>query len=120
MMLWLIREIDSVKDHAGWAIKKARDIIKSSTEDKLRIKKSSDDDIWCEVDKSVALELLSKLGNDEKQQDGRFRVIPRREVGDFFLSLHVAVDNLLSKSQFVVEKEKVVTNFCSNCQQTSN
>ena len=27
-----------------------------------------------------------------------------------FFSLHVVVDNLLSKSQFVVEKEKVVTN----------
>ena len=31
-------KIDAVKDHAGWAIKRARDIIKSSTEDKLRIK----------------------------------------------------------------------------------
>ena len=57
----------------------------------------------------MALE-LSKLGNDEKQQDGRFRFIPRREVGDGFFSLHVVVDNLLSKSQFAVEKEKVVTN----------
>ena len=57
----------------------------------------------------MALE-LSKLGNDEKQQDGRFRFIPRREVADGFFSLHVVVDNLLSKSQFVVEKEKVVTN----------
>ena len=64
-----IMEIDAVRDHAGWAIKRARDIIKSSTEDKLRIKKSSGDDTWCEVDKSVALELLSKLGKDEKQQD---------------------------------------------------
>ena len=34
-----IMETDAVKDHAGWAIKRARDIIKSSTEDKLRIKK---------------------------------------------------------------------------------
>ena len=33
-----IMEIDAVKDHAGWAIKRTRDIIKSSTEDKLRIK----------------------------------------------------------------------------------
>ena len=64
-----IMETDAVKDHAGWAIKRARDIIKSSTEDKLRIKKSSGDDTWCEVNKSVALELLSKLGKDEKQQD---------------------------------------------------
>lgn len=64
-----IMETDAVKDHAGWAIKRARDIIKSSTEDKLRIKKSSSDDTWCEVNKSVALELLSKLGKDEKQQD---------------------------------------------------
>ncbi|CAH3175529.1 unnamed protein product, partial [Porites lobata] len=103
-----IVEIDAVRDHAGWAIKRAREI--SSTEDKLRIKQSSGDDTWSEVDKSVALELLSKLGKDEKQQDGRFRFIPRREVGEFFLSLHVVVDNLLCKSQFVVEKEKVVTN----------
>ena len=33
-----IMEIDAVKDHAGWAIKLARDIIKSSTKVKLRIK----------------------------------------------------------------------------------
>ena len=70
-----IMETDAVKDHAGWAIKRARDIIKSSTKDKLRIKKSSGDDTWCEVNKSVALELLSKLGKNEKQQDGRFRFI---------------------------------------------
>ena len=31
-------EIDAVKDHAGWTIKLARDIIKSSTKVKLRIK----------------------------------------------------------------------------------
>ena len=32
-------EVEAVTDHGGWAIKRARDIIKSSTETNLRIKK---------------------------------------------------------------------------------
>ena len=63
-----------------------------------------------EIDKSVALELISKLGEDEKEDDGRFRFITNQEVGSFFVMLHSVVENLLSKNQFVVEKSTVVTN----------
>ena len=103
-------EVEAVTDHAGWAIKRARDIIKSSTETNLRIKKSSSEEDSYKIDKSVALELISNLGKDEKQPDGRFRFLPSREVQEFFSSLHIVVDNLLSKSHFHVEKNKVVTN----------
>ena len=103
-------EFEAVSDHAGWAIKRARDIIKSSAETNLKIKKSSSDDSVCGVQKSVALELVSKLGKDVKQSDGHFRFIPSQEVANFFLKLHDVVDNLLSKSMLVVEKSKVITN----------
>ena len=49
-------EVEAVTDHAGWAIKRARDIIKSSTETNLRIKKSSGEEASYKIDKSVALE----------------------------------------------------------------
>lgn len=66
----------------------------------------SGDDTRYEVNKLVALELLSKLGNDENQQDGRFKFTPTQEVLELFLLLYV-VDNLLSKSHFVVERPVV-------------
>ena len=67
----------------------------------------SGDDTWYEVHKLVALELLSKLGKDENQQDGRFKFTPMQEVLELFLLLYVVVDNLLSKSHFVVERPLV-------------
>jgi len=86
-------EVEAVTDHVGWAIKRARDIIKSSTETNLRMEKSSGEEVSYKIDKSVALELISNLGKDEKQPDGRFRFIPSREVQEFFSSLHIVVDN---------------------------
>ena len=103
-------EFAAVVDHAGWAIKRARDIVKSSSVARLSIKKSNVSNVTYEIDKSVALELISKLGEDEKQDDGRFRFITNQEVGSFFVVLHSVVENLLSKNQFVVEKSTVVTN----------
>ena len=103
-------EFAAVVDHAGWAIKRARDIVKSSSVARLSIKKSNVSNVTYEIDKSVALELISKLGEDEKQDDGRFRFITNQEVGSFFVMLHSVVENLLSKNQFVVEKSTVVTN----------
>ena len=52
----------------------------------------------CQIDKSVALEVIAKLGNDEKQENGYFRFVPIQEVSSFFLGLHDVVDNLLSKN----------------------
>ena len=103
-------ESEAVTDHAGWAIKRARDIINSCAGNHLSIKKSPMASDACKIDKSVALELIAKLGNDEKQCNGHFRFVPIQEVSSFFLGLHDVVDNLLSKNQFVVEKNKVVTN----------
>ena len=103
-------EFAAVTDHAGWAIKRARDIVKSSTVTHLNIKKSTVSNVTCEIDKSEALELISKLGEDQKQHDGRFSFIPSDEVSSFFVMLHNVVDSLLSKNQFVMEKSNVVTN----------
>ena len=97
-------KIDAVKDHAGWAIKWARDIIKSSTVDKLRIKNQ------------VLMILGTKLTNQwlwSYYQSLETLRNNKKGVLDLYQgekSLHVVVDNLLSKSQFVVEKERVVTN----------
>ena len=103
-------ESEALTDHAGWAIKRARDIINSSRENHLSIKKSPLSSDAYKIDKSVALELIAKLGSDEKQHNGHFRFVPIQEATSFFLRLHDVVDNLLSKNQFVLEKNKVVTN----------
>ena len=102
-------EIDAVKDHAGWAIKLARDIIKRSTKVKVRIKNQ------------VVIKLGTRLTNQwlwsyqslETMRNNKMGVLDSyqgEKLETVFFSLHVVVDNLLSKSQFVVEKEKVVTN----------
>jgi len=69
-------ESEAVTDHAGWAIKRARDIINSSAGNHLSIKKSPMTSDACKIEKSVALELIAKLGNDEKQSNGHFRFLP--------------------------------------------
>ena len=99
-------EPEAVTDHAGWAIKRTRDIINSNGGNHLSIKKSPMDSDTCQIDKSVALELIAKLGNDEKQENGYFKFVPIQEVSSFFLRLHDVVDNLLSKNQFAVEKNR--------------
>ena len=113
-----IMEIDAVKDHVGWAIKRARDNIKSSIEDVMN-KKSSGDDTWCEVNKSVALELLSKLGKDKKQQDGRFGFIPRREVGEFCHCMLLWTICYV-RANLLLRKRKRLQTLYNTCLETSN
>ena len=63
----------------------------------------------CKIDKSVALELIAKIGNDEKQHNGHFRFAPFQKVSNFFHRPHDVADNMLSKNQLVVDKKS-----CSN------
>lgn len=102
-------ESEVLTDHAGWAIKRARDIINPSGGSHFSIRKSLTSSDPCKIDKSVALELIAKLRNDEKQHNAHFRFVPIKGVTSFFLRLRDVVDNFLSKNQFVVEKNKVVT-----------
>ena len=81
-------------------------VINSNGGNHLSIKKSPMASDACQIDKSVALELIAKLGNDEKQENGYFKFVPIQEVSSFFLRLHDVVDNLLSKNQFAVEKNR--------------
>lgn len=97
-----------IRDHAGWAIKRARDIVKSSSIDQLKIKHSPRDDVVLVIDKKQALDLISDLGKDEKQADGHCRFIPNEEFFKFFILLHDVVENLLSKSNIFSQGSKVV------------
>ena len=56
----------------NYTVKRARDIVKSSTVARLSITKSNVSNVRYEIDKSVALELISKLGEDEKQDGGHY------------------------------------------------
>ena len=54
-------ESEAATDHAGWAIKRARDIINSNGGNHLSIKKSPMASDACQIDKSVALNLSPNL-----------------------------------------------------------
>ena len=51
----------------------------------------------------MALEVISNLGEDEKQADGLFKLIPTTKTLPFFILLHDKVDSLLSKSHLYTE-----------------
>ena len=108
----------AIKDHAGWAIKRARDIVKSSSVDQLKIKQSPKDNVILVVDKDQALKLIAQLGKDVKQADGHYRFIPNDDVCNFFLLLHDAVESLLSKSNIFSQGSKVVI-MCLQCLATN-
>lgn len=101
-------ELMAIREHAGWAVKRARDNIKAGTEGGLKIQKSPQDTSNCDINQAHPLALISKLGKDEKQEDGLFRFIPIDEVVVFFTYLHDIVDKLLSKDQICCEGSKVV------------
>ena len=100
----------AIKDHAGWAIKRARDMIKSMFEDQLKIQMSLTEQTAVPIERAKALALISQLGEDQKQVDGRYRFIPNEAVCTFFVNLHDSVDILLSKQNILVHGGEVVVN----------
>ena len=60
--------MEAIKYHAGWAVKRTRDIIKASTEasNPLLSKKSLRDDSEVRVDPQSAVSLMALLGKDEQ------------------------------------------------------
>ena len=59
-------ELSAISYHAGWAIKRARDIIKQASEDQLRIQNATNTKHFYHIEKFRALEVIFNLGEDEK------------------------------------------------------
>ena len=96
-------ELSAISYHAGWAIKRARDIIKHASDEQLKILQATNMKDFHQIDKSRALEVISKLGEDVKQSDGLYKFIPTTCTLHFFIFLHDRVDSLLSKSHLYTE-----------------
>ena len=69
-------ELSAISYHAGWGIKRARDIIKHASDEQLQIQNATNTKDFHHIEKSRALEVISNLGEDEKQADGLFKFIP--------------------------------------------
>lgn len=96
-------ELSAISYHAGWAIKRARDIIKHASDEQLQIQNATNTKDFHHIEKSRALKVISNLGEDEKQADGLFKFIPTTKTLPFFILLHDKVDSLLYKSHLYTE-----------------
>ena len=59
-------ELSAISYHAGWAIKRARDIIKQASEEQLRLQNATNTKHFYHIEKFRALEVIFNLGEDEK------------------------------------------------------
>lgn len=72
----------AIRQRAGWAIKRARDTILSSSTT-ISIKLSCNDSTQVVVSKEYLLKLIERLGKDELQEAGKFMFMPFSQTADF-------------------------------------
>ncbi len=91
-------ETATILDHAGWAIKRARDIIKKGAEN-LHLKQSNDPDSpLIDANKTTALTIIKELGDDVAQHDGTHRFKVHEKASSFFTFLHIRVEGHLHEN----------------------
>ena len=77
-------EFELLKKHAGWDIKRARDLVQSGCAT-LKIQISKADDSFCEVSKQKLLDNFKDLGEDVLVESGGCLFIPKEEFVPVFL-----------------------------------
>ena len=94
-------ELEAIRYHGGWAVKRSRDLIKATADafSHIVLKQSVNDSTEVRVDPKQALELIETLGTDEKQGDKHVFVL-HPEVTQFFVLLHDFTDSYFSVSSF--------------------
>ena len=89
-------ESKSIRDHAGWVLKRVRNLFNSRPDTyKVRVSKSDSSEI--EENKHFILALIETLGNDVLVQQGRFRFVPVPGVMDVFIYLHNIVERIVKE-----------------------
>ncbi|CAH3154777.1 unnamed protein product, partial [Porites evermanni] len=114
-------ELEAIKYHAGWAVKRTRDIIKASAEasNPLLLKKSLRHDSEVGVDPHCKVQwylLIALLGKDEQvgeaagagSDTSRYNFIVADEVAPFFVLLHDFTQEYLSQSDLQTHGDKIV------------
>ena len=95
----------AIRQHAGWAIKRARDTILSSPTT-ISIKLSCNDSTHVVVSKEYLLKLIDRLGKDELQEPGKFMFMPFSQTDDFFITLHKETEVLLKQESILKQTGK--------------
>jgi hypothetical protein len=89
---------ETILDHAGWAIKRTRDVIKRGAEN-LQLKQSNDPDSpLINANKTTALTTIKELGDDVAQHDGTHRFKVHEKASSFFTFLHIQVEGHLHEN----------------------
>ena len=98
-------ERETIRQHAGWAVKRARDIINSGA-GIISIKRSKCDDTLTVVTKTCLLSFYEKFGVDQRQNStGKYFFIVNDAMLEFFIVLHREVDDFV---QAGIERDTVV------------
>ena len=100
-------EMKSVQDHAGWALKRTRDVITKGP-NQIPLKQSEQEPTILYADKSSALQIISTLGTDEKQSNNNFRFIVHEHLTAFFLYLHGLVEEMLKPANIASQKGDIL------------
>ena len=99
-------ELDSIRDHGGWVIKRARENILKGGD--VRAKESVGGSEVIYGDKADAMKIIAIMGEDVKQQDGKFRFI-HENIVPFFVFLHNLVESLIDLRNLALEKGNILT-----------
>ena len=97
-----------ILDHAGWAIKRARDIIDKGHDELAAKETVAEDAHVLYANKTDALAIISLLGQDVKQPDELYRFCVNKNVLPFFLFLHNFVESMLSRNNILREKGNIL------------
>ena len=76
--------------------------------DELPAMESENDSTVVQGSKMEALNLISNLGEDVKQSDGKFRFIVYYHIVPFFLFLHTLVESLMTPTTMVAQKGTIL------------
>ena len=88
-------EREAIRRHAGWAVKRARDVINSGST-VVSIKQSKDDKSpVIQVTKRCLLSFFENFGMDQRQNSGKSLFILNDAMLEFFIVLHKEVETFM-------------------------
>ena len=99
---------ETILYHAGWAIKRARDVISKGQEELAARETVQEDSQVLYGNKRDALAVISSLGEDVKQSDESYRFCAHANVLPFFTFLHTVVESILSPHNIQREKSNIL------------
>ena len=90
-------EIESIKEHGGWVIKRVRDMIQNGPSIQT-IQVSKNSEASCEVSKKKLLDLIKTLGKDVLMQPGKFLFVINEDLLPLFYYLHESLEKIVKAS----------------------